>query len=597
MKITKMIKTMKSKSFILALLTISTLGLTTSCADMFDIDSTRVVYEKDHNLDSTADSVYTTLGVLQCMQQIADRYVILGEVRGDMCDINANTKGALRNLANFEFDKENEYLRARDYYAVINNCSYALAKMDTTLTQNNNRVMIDEFAALLSIRAWTYLQLAINYGEVPYYDYKEVVTTMEDFDKVGKQRLNVKQLAEVLIPQLEPYVDYLMPTFVSSIPQNAYPIIRLIIADLYLWSGDYQNAYAYYNDYLFNNKKFETKISKSGEVLTLNRVLKPASLMEWNGKTDKYSTVKLKSDADVYTSTSVATSGYENLAYIKMELDQTWGTTSELPSLFYSYDNTHHLVPSTSWRELSDEQVVFFADKDGLGNLKKLYKSTTIGDMRSAGEPYAYKGTDDKDNEFQAYTKLGSYSLQNINIYRRTMVYLRCAEALNSMAYQLDKLGTDDSLARDCAERAFYVLKDASKAFPIEADSADLVKFKTAIQSTFIGVHARGAGDVAYDTVHYVLKPAVIASRLGKSEAELTLCDTISYVDELLIDELALETTMEGNRFGDLIRFAERRGEPEFLAKRVASRKGKDNFDATLYDKLMDKTKWYLPLK
>ena len=59
---------MKSKSFIVALLTISTLGLTTSCADMFDIDSTRVVYEKDHNLDSTADSVYSTLGVLQGMR-------------------------------------------------------------------------------------------------------------------------------------------------------------------------------------------------------------------------------------------------------------------------------------------------------------------------------------------------------------------------------------------------------------------------------------------------------------------------------------------------------------------------------------------------
>lgn len=588
---------MKSKSFIVALLTISTLGLTTSCADMFDIDSTRVVYEKDHNLDSTADSVYTTLGVLQCLQQIADRYVILGEVRGDMCDVNANTKGSLRNLANFEFDKENEYLRASDYYAVINNCSYALAKMDTTLTQNNNRVMIDEFAALLGIRAWTYLQLAINYGEVPYYDYKELVTTMEDFDKVGKQRLNVKQLADELIPQLEPYVDYVMPTFVSSIPQNAYPILRLVIADLYLWSGDYLNAFAYYGDYLFDNKKFETKISKSGEVLTLNRVLKPASLMAWNGKSDKYSTVNLVPEAEVYTSANVSTSGYENLAYIKMESSETSGTTSELASLFYSYDNTHHLVPSASWRELSDEQVVFFADKDGLGNVKKLYKSTTIGDMRAAGEPYAYKGTDDKDNEFQAYTKLGSYTTQAINIYRRTIVYLRYAEALNSLAYQLDKLGTGDSLARKCAESAFYVLKDASKACPIAADSASLEKFKTAIQTTFVGVHARGAGDVAYDTVHYVLKPAVIANRLGKPEAELTLSDTISYVDELLIDELALETTMEGNRFGDLIRFAERRGEPEFLAKRVASRKGKDNFDAALYDKLMDKTMWYLPMK
>ena len=68
-------------------------------------------------------------------------------------------------------------------------------------------------------------------------------------------------------------------------------------------------------------------------------------------------------------------------------------------------------------------------------------------------------------------------------------------------------------------------------------------------------------------------------------------------IDILIIDELAMEAALEGNRFGDLIRFAERRGEPEFLAKRVASRKGKENLDEELYNKLMDKENWYLPLK
>ena len=586
---------MKIKSFIVALLTVSTLGLTTSCADMFDVESTRVVYEKDHNLDSTADSVYTTLGVLKCLQQVADRYVILGEVRGDMCDVNANTKASLRSLANFEFggEGENEYLHASDYFAVINNCSYALAKMDTTLTLNNNRVMIDEYAALLGIRAWTYLQLAINYGEVPYYDFKEVATTMGDFDKIGKQRLNVKQLADVLIPDLVPFVDYVMPSFVNSIPQSGYPILRLVIADLYLWGGDYENAYKYYGDYLFENKKFETRLSKSGENLTLYRTLKPGSLMSWNGKTDKNSKVSMTSDGVLYS----ATTGDENLAFIKLETSETKGTTSKLSPLFYSFDNTHQLVPSASWKELSAAQVVFYADKDNLGNFKKLSKSTTVGDMRASEIAYAYKGSDEKDNEFLAYKKFGTASTSAINIYRRSIVYLRYAEALNAMAYKWNSAGVSDSLTRDCAVRAFYVLKDASKAVPIKADSASLVKFKNEIQNTFIGVHARGAGDVAYDTVHYVLKPAVIASRLGKAEADIRLSDSIAYIDELIIDELALESTLEGNRFGDLVRFADRRGDPDFLAKRVASRKGKDNFDASLYEKLMDTKNWYLPMK
>ena len=87
---------MKSKFSIAALLAIFALGMTTSCEDMFDIDSNRVVY--NHEINTTADSAYSTLGVLQCMRKIADRYVILGEARGDMAVIDEDrTKTSLRN--------------------------------------------------------------------------------------------------------------------------------------------------------------------------------------------------------------------------------------------------------------------------------------------------------------------------------------------------------------------------------------------------------------------------------------------------------------------------------------------------------------------
>jgi hypothetical protein len=117
------------------------------------------------------------------------------------------------------------------------------------------------------------------------------------------------------------------------------------------------------------------------------------------------------------------------------------------------------------------------------------------------------------------------------------------------------------------------------------------------LQPNFIGVHARGCGDTYLDTTHYVLNPDAIALRFEKEAAAVDYNDTIDYLDEMIIDELAMEATLEGNRFGDLIRFAERRGEPEFLAKRVASRKGSQQMDEELYNKLLDKNLWYLPIK
>ena len=112
---------------------------------------------------------------------------------------------------------------------------------------------------------------------------------------------------------------------------------------------------------------------------------------------------------------------------------------------------------------------------------------------------------------------------------------------------------------------------------------------------------------MARDSLYYVLKPGVIAGRLGKTAEELTFNDTIEYVDGLIIDELALESTLEGNRFGDLIRFAKRRqawGDAEyrdFLAKRVSERGGEEasvEERQALYEKLSNSEEyWYLPFK
>jgi hypothetical protein len=154
---------------------------------------------------------------------------------------------------------------------------------------------------------------------------------------------------------------------------------------------------------------------------------------------------------------------------------------------------------------------------------------------------------------------------------------------------------------------SFYLLKDASKVF--FPDSSDVQKqfgrMLEQVQADYVGIHARGARDVAYDTLYYVLKPKVIGEKLYGDSVALTFNDTIEYIDNLIIDELALESTLEGNRFGDLVRFAKRRqvwGDGDyrdFLALRVASRSGEINMETlSLYSKLSCSEEfWYLPFK
>ena len=66
-------------------------------------------------------------------------------------------------------------------------------------------------------------------------------------------------------------------------------------------------------------------------------------------------------------------------------------------------------------------------------------------------------------------------------------------------------------------------------------------------------------------------------------------------VEDLIIDECALELAFEGSRFSDLCRVALRRGNPDYLAQRVAKRHtGK--IDESLRSRLQNKNNWFLPI-
>jgi hypothetical protein len=61
-------------------------------------------------------------------------------------------------------------------------------------------------------------------------------------------------------------------------------------------------------------------------------------------------------------------------------------------------------------------------------------------------------------------------------------------------------------------------------------------------------------------------------------------------VEDLIVDEEALELAFEGTRFFDLMRVAHRRGDASYLAKRLAKR------DPSLQGKLMNENNWYFKL-
>ena len=124
-------------------------GLFASCGDMLDKESDLVMYSDKPHLNDPTDTIYSVIGIQNKMQALADRTILLGEVRGDLVTVNNYASSDLRDMANFNIGDDNRYNNPRDYYAVINNCNYYLAYADTTLRNNRNERMNDNLLRFL----------------------------------------------------------------------------------------------------------------------------------------------------------------------------------------------------------------------------------------------------------------------------------------------------------------------------------------------------------------------------------------------------------------------------------------------------------------
>ena len=640
---------MKLKSIItIALATVFMVGVT-SCEDMLKVDSKTLMLEKDVRWDSPVDTVYPVLGVIKKLQQVADRTIILGEIRGDLVALGdkKHVSEDLQDLYSYDFTSlksTNKYDNPLDYYAIITNCNLYKAKVDTTVVRSERKVMKSEYINILNYRAWAYLQLAQIYGTVLYYD--EPITVDKVDDGVP---MNIKELAQTLLLD---YNDEFI-TYYDKNPSNYgeftvqgtkhktnkfFIPIRLILGDLNLWAENYAKAALYYHDYLVNQAAVTTGTNS----------------VHWQ----TYDFLYLGND----TYYSLFSEDNAQICYIPMEYEETdGGTVSDINNIFSSTtDNNgwYQLTRSAAATSISVRQnfcyhkrtdpsvrkewATYLPDKNAESNVLRRgdLRMQSILETEYQVESDESVGTQtDISNEIQTLNKFNS---EKICLYRKDVVFLRLAEALNrcglpQTAFTILKTGlcqaSIDSISQAEKDRAknvdgvdmhevydFPLAKytQASPSWTFVSRSqaqggGQVYSFRWGTGNT-IGIHSRGCGDANFDPNYRIPVDTVRIKTLTPEEA---LKDSIRAVEELLIDEMALETCFEGYRFGDLMRIAQHRGadiggqyENEFLAKRVAIREKAvldDNvdryqeMDVDLYNKLLGDGKslnknWFLVL-
>ena len=619
----------KIYKFIFAVLAI---GGMASCADFFDQQSEHVVFADDDHLNQATDTLFSLVGILNKLQAIGDRTVLLGEVRGDLVDITTTANSDLRDMFQFNIGDDNRYNQPSDYYAIINNCNYFIAKADTALKNNRNEyIFMKEYTAVKAIRAWTYLQLVLNYGSVPFVT--EPILSKQEAEQ-DFPRYDIQGVCQYFINDLMPLTDrwadeypgYASARNIKGFEGDAtyrllfFPL-NIVLGDLNLWLASATGSQSAYKEAAIRYYKYISQRNglNSEYPIGMNYYTWRPGSTTWNST--------LSSTSGSWRN-EVSGENAELITMIAGDSIRAEGTYSELRNLFYSREDNDYrvsIVPSTYMFNLSESQTHCCLGANGLtfSYAPEGLTDHMSGDLRLYQCYDESERTDRLTNERFEVSYIEKQSFQHIHIYRRAMVYLRLAEALNGAGYPRAAFSIlSTGLNNEVYEESVYPYCSESDSlwisqldFPVTRyglvtpqDITAVISSNGTINDTHntMGIHSRGSGWTPYNEFYRLpeAEPIPVLDEEGNPIEGLFIIqkDTPeliqkqqAVVDSLLLNENGLELAFEGTRFYDIMRFAMRQPSPEqFLAEKVAARRGKDNIDEGLKSRLMNKQNWYL---
>ena len=456
---------MKIKSIIACgLLLLGVEATTTSCEDMLTADNHLVTTDL-----APQDTLYQMMGIVKRMQSLADRTILLGEIRADLVDVDqARASADLKALSDNNITTTNKYNSPAEYYGVINSCNIYLTYVDSLYKVYGEYYYQKEIIAAKCFRAWCYLELAKIYGAVPFIT--EPVLSAEAAEQIVASG-NKKSMLEILdfaIQDLAPYAylpenSNLRPsygaTFSGVSARSIFLPVRALLGELYLWRGSVKGKGAGQSDFIDAVRMYHDYLCYPGEEKSVDY-----NSIEWTS-TNWQSPIRSGMGSDYSRDNFGLSSQNAYAAVLPLDTAAYYGTTSDLRAIFNSnYSNNYYpsVVPSTrmgdiskaqknlfiSWKKVSTSsgaQVAELVRSYAPENVATLGDERLIGDLRFAdvyrtesnvGES-RYNANRNSVKQYITKWLEGSSSISDdkrqtyIIYYRTNTLYLHMAEALN----------------------------------------------------------------------------------------------------------------------------------------------------------------------
>lgn len=173
-----------------------------------------------------------------------EKYFVWGELRADMVTPTAIASENYIALNNGEIVSSNPYTQWNSFYRTINQCNTVLELGKLALEQDISfsETLLKQYEAEATcVRSLAYFYLIRTFRDVPYITQASIYDDQPFSIPVSKQEDIVDSLI-VSLRKVENDIPYSHSTLGANKGRFNVFSLKALLADLYLWKGDYDNV-------------------------------------------------------------------------------------------------------------------------------------------------------------------------------------------------------------------------------------------------------------------------------------------------------------------------------------------------------------------
>lgn len=600
-----------------------------SCQEFLNPDQELHITE-DQMFDDWYEYRSAEMGMYALQQQLVEQLFILGELRGDLVNITENATSDMIDVYNFNISNENEYASPTNFFKLIAATNNFISRL-----QNDHPEVLDKtkpinnydrlYGEALCMRAWTYFNAVRIYEKVPF-----IPNSLESYEEIND-----------FINSSGTYIDSVHITF----PKDGYPNPEDTV-----YNVEFELEKQYY-DLALVIDHFGGQLENDIKAIGVNHAIENNDLTWEVSMWNAWALHALLGQMYLTQGDLArANSHFEEIVYnsseeYRYQLDETFRDGS-WTDIFTGIDNREHIY--TIWFNKANFQQNKFQEyfevmgphkymmkpsKKAIDHWETEWRNQIISeDFAKPSESYMIFAGIPSD----FYRGIGSsylYARNGVAITEdeyMNMILLRAKEDDRSSRAIMEGMDTIiykysiekdmyDQDANYCIFRAagihlyiaeiyaywrsifFEGLGPTTNTIVAEQFINDGTQYSYSSDREQLGIRGRVGLGENYDkidirTIVYIHDPYT-NEIINYKDYSGNFESLKAWFEVKVMDERARELAFEGERFYDLLRVAERRGDVDgakFLAETI-SQKYPAERRQEMYNHLLKRENWYIP--